>query len=53
MNLRKAKKIRKAVGFHPGEERTYEQDSRGTVKSKGMRRAYQAAKKAAQLAGLA
>ena len=53
MNLRKVKKIRNAVGFHPGEERTYERDSRGTIISTGRRKAYQAAKRAARLAGLA
>jgi hypothetical protein len=53
MNLRKAKKIRKAVGFHPAQDRDYDRTSQGTVVAKGARRTYKAAKKAAQLAGLA
>ena len=61
MNLKKAKKMRKAVGFHPADKREYKSEFRkvgtsllqGTIRASGLRRAYQAAKQTAKQMGLA
>lgn len=55
MNEKKAKRVRKAVGFHPAQPREYQTIGMNntTVFSKGLRRAYRMAKRAVHEAGLA
>lgn len=42
MNQKKAKSLRRALGFHPAAPRDYDT---GTIKSTGARRSYQAVKR--------
>ncbi len=55
MNEKKSKRVRKAVGFHPTQPREYQPMAKNnkTVVSRGLRRAYQLAKRAVHQAGLA
>lgn len=55
MNLRKAKKLRKALNYHPAMERQYEvMGIKGpTVINKGTRNLYRLAKRSAKRAGVA
>lgn len=55
MNEKKAKRVRKSVVFHPAQPREYQAigTNATTRYSKGLRRLYRLAKRAAHEAGLA